>query len=219
MSSELDHSRRALPPRSPLRTHRFGDLEILARHAVCVDGDPRKVYCFDAREIEFTDSEEWVRPPASFDDDHDMTGLRAFWYPAESGDVVFYYLENMPLAALGDSYSTEEWTFADVPFDRLPPFGAVMTLFELHELAHWAIGDSDEQPGVDDTDHWKPWNRVLADVVGYVWDGDLEWFHADDADLWRVDETENGVRTPVGTWLNEPIDESESEQTTLEGGW
>ncbi|WP_226043395.1 hypothetical protein [Natrinema sp. DC36] len=213
-----DLSDYTLPPSSPLRRYTFDDIEVLARYAVHVDGDPRKVYCFDARKIEFPETDEWVRPPAYYDDGEDFADLNAYWYAAESGDVVFYYLENMAVAALGDSYSPTAWTDAEVPFDRLPPFGACMALIELHELCHWAIGEgSEEQPGMDDTDHWRSWNRVLADAIGYVAEGDLEWLRPEDTGLWYAKESENGVRTPVGTWLYEDYDDGrEHEQATLE---
>lgn len=211
MSSEPDLSPYTLPPPSPLRRYTFGDIEVLARYAVHVDGDPRKVYCFDAREIEFTESDEWVRPPAAYDDGEDFAEVNAYWYAAESGGVVFYYLEQMELAALGDSHSSEEWTNAEVPFDRLPPFGACMALLELHELCHWAISDTDEQPGASDTDHWESWTRVLGDVIAYGSDDDLKWARPEDMDLWYAEENENGVRTPVGTWLYEDYDDGRNE--------
>ncbi|ELY68930.1 hypothetical protein [Natrinema versiforme] len=211
-----DRSENTLPPPSPLRRYTFGDIEILARYAVHVDGDPRKVYCFDAREIEFAGTDEWVRPPASFDDGHDMAGLNAFWYPAESGDVIFYYLEQMEASALGDSYSPTAWTDGDVPFDRLPPFGACMALLELHELCHWAIGDDGDQPGMDDIDHWQSWNRVLADAIDYVSEDDCEWLRPEDTDLWYAEEQNGVVRTPVGVYRGREYDDGhETEQATL----
>lgn len=203
-------------PPSPFRTYTFDDIRVVARYARFVDGDPRRVYCFGAREITFEDTDEWVRPPSTFDEDEDCSAFGAFWYAASSGDVVFYYLENLPLFALGDSRSNREWTDATVPWDRLPSFAACLTVLELHELTHWALED-DEQPEMDDLEHSYSWNRTLADVVAEVCDSDLEWFRPGDGDFWYIDESETGVRTPAGVWLYDDYDESgETEQATLD---
>jgi len=216
MSTDSTDAAPTLPPPSPLRRYTFDDISVLARYAVHVDGDPRRVYCFDAREIEFDEPGEWVRPPAAFDDEHDFAGLRAYWYAATSGDVVFYYLENMPLCALGDSNPDD----GDVPVDRLPSFAACLTVFELHELSHWALGECDDQPGPADTEHWAQWNAVLGDVVAYVWDGEIDWHRPEDADLWYAETAETRVETPVGEWRRPGSDDAPAtDQATLAEDW
>lgn len=139
----------SIPP-SFLRRFTFdeGDVQALAKHAVYRDGDPARLWTFCAHEVQVGDVE--VNPPYTFDDDHDLSTMRAFYTGHETSTIV-YFLETWHDEA-GD-YFEENYL-----------------VWELHELTHWAMIDDEENetgPG-----HWERWNEALTDVALYAMESD-----------------------------------------------
>jgi len=197
-----------LPP-SPLREYTFGEIEVTARHAVYRDGDPRRLYLFDARDVTLGAVD--LRPPHEYDDDEAWSQLGAWCHYGLDPPIIVYFLSNMARSAIGDAYHDGLTADLELGNMHLPSFAACQLVLELHELSHWAAPDADNPPS-DDTGHWESWNSVLQDVVEYVWPNSLSWT----APEWTVEDLPNGVRTPLGTWVESAPDQREHEQTTLD---
>lgn len=138
-----------IPP-SPIHRFEFddGDVEVFAKFAKWIPGDPAKLHTFGATEIDTHGVE--LLPPSSHEEGSDYRTLRAFYTGDESNVIVYYW---------------ETWGA-----DAVNQFVAAHVVFELHELAHWAVPEEDNEVG---SDHWEPWNTFLAGVVDYVMD--VEW--------------------------------------------
>lgn len=134
-------------PASFLRRHRFddGEIEALSKYARFRDGDPARLWTFGAHEIVVRGLE--INPPYTFDEDDDLSTMRAFYTGYETNTIV-YFLETWAEEAQSDA-----------------GFSPNYLAWQLHELTHWAV---DEEDNETEPDHWERWNSVLGDVVHYV---------------------------------------------------
>lgn len=163
-------------PPGPLREFEFGDISTLAKLAQYIPGTPAHLYTFGARWVEFPDYQ--IDGPSAVDADDAWSDGHA-WYSGSDSEVIVHFVEALH----------------DVPPQQ---YAAQFSIVELHELAHWAAPE-DDNPGPDDTDHWRTWNSVLADVVADVME----------IDEWQVVEYEGRKQSPPSR--------PETEQTTLLG--